>query len=92
MVFVLLKKKIKKKKKNKERKGRSWHEDKGRRLRCSLKLRGSNSPSKWPHLLQRLPEALKCLVRHSLSSYLIPAKFMDPDICAGNGKEGAPPF
>lgn len=72
--------------------GGSWQKDKGRQLKCSLKLRGSVSLSKWPHLFRRLPDALKCLVRQSLSSYLILAKFMDPEIFSGNGKEGATPF
>lgn len=76
----------------KREKGRSWQNDKGRQLKCSLKLRGSISLSKWPHFLWRLPDALKCLVRQSLSSYLILAKFMDPDIFAGNRKEGISPF
>lgn len=76
----------------KREKGISWQKDKGRQLKCSLKLRGSISLSKWPHFLRRLPDALKCLVRQSLSSYLILAKFMDPDIFAGNRKEGASPF
>lgn len=75
-----------------EQKLRSWQKDKGRQLKCSLKLRGSICLSKWPHLLWRLPDALKCLVRQSLSSCLILAKFMDPDIFSGNGKEGATPF
>lgn len=61
----------------KKRKIRSWQKDKGRQLKCSLKLRGPISLSKWPHLW-RFPDPLKCLVRQRLSSYLILAKFMDP--------------
>lgn len=55
-------------------------------MRCSLKLRGFGSPSKWPRLLQRLPEALKRVVRHCLSSYPIPAKFRAQSFLLEMGK------
>lgn len=77
--------------KEKKTKIRSWQKDKGRQLKCSLKLRGPISLSKWPHLW-RLPDPLKCLVRRSLSSYLILAKFMDPEIFTASVKDRATPF